>query len=284
MDIIRSVQQVASPFLDQLMLSITELGSERAYVALLVIAYLAFDPARGRRLTVYFLAGFYLNQLLKGVFDTARPFELDPSLLRLEEARGTAIGAGFPSGHAQSSATFWGLAALYVRRRSFTVVAVTLVVLVSFSRLYLGVHLPADVFGGVLIGLAVVSFGAALDRLWRPPPAVLGVLLGIGAPLALHLSVTTPESNLILGGLAAFLTGPTIYPYRPDRSRWRRALVAAIGLLLVFGYLLGTSLVLSDEVKDHPLWGFLRYLILGYVGTVVAPLLGRVLRLGRWSS
>lgn len=284
METVRALQQVASPALDQLMLWITGLGSERAYVALLLIAYLGVGPSKGRRLAVYFLVGSYLNQQLKDLFETARPFELDPTVLRSEAAGETVQGSGFPSGHAQSSTTYWGLAALYVGRRIFTLLAILLIALVSISRVFLGVHFPVDVVGGVLLGLAVVSLGAGLDRLWYPPDAWLGVMLGIAIPLLLHLLFPTPESNLILGGLAGFLTGPIFVIHRPPRSLLRRVLISLLGLVLVFGYLFGASAVLPGQVRDHALWGFIYYLALTYVGLVLVPLLGRALRLGRPAS
>ena len=165
MEVIHVLQSVASPALDRLMLLLTELGSEQAYIVLLLIAYIGVDAGSGRRLAVYFLAGFYLNEQLKALFHTPRPFTIEPGIVRSPAALATAQGNGFPSGHAQSSTTFWGLAAIYGRRAWLTVVAVALVTLVSISRLYLGVHLPVDILGGILVGLAVVSAAAAVDRL-----------------------------------------------------------------------------------------------------------------------
>ncbi len=164
--------------------------------------------------------------------------------------------------------------------------AILLIALVSISRVYLGVHFPVVVVGGVLLGLAVIGLGVGLDRFWRPPSdAWIGVMLGIAIPLLLHLLFPTPESNLILGGLAGFLTGPVFVIHRPPpRSLLRRVLISLLGLVLVFGYLFGASAVLPGEVRDHALWGFIYYLALTYVGLGLVPLLGRALRLGRPAS
>src|SRR5690606_29923802 len=99
-------QGAASPALDSLMLAVTQVGSEQAYVALLVVAFVAVDAERGRSLALTLLTGFYLNQLLKDAFFTQRPFQIDPTVARSEAAVATAPGNGFPSGHAQGTATF----------------------------------------------------------------------------------------------------------------------------------------------------------------------------------
>lgn len=282
MELIHALQSFASPTLDAVMLFVTRLASERAYIALLVAAYLVVDAVVGQRLAL--LAGFYLNYHLKGLFDTPRPYVLEPAVARSEEAVLTGPGAGFPSGHAQSSATFWGLAALYARRAWFWALAVVLIVLISLSRLYLGLHLPVDVLGGLGVGLVVAAAAyalfAALPRrgaLGLPLVLALGLLL----PLALHLLWPVPDSEMLLGGLAAFITGPSVLRYHPPRGLGPRALVALIGLVLVFAALLGSSALLPEAIKRDPLGGFLRYLLLGYVGVLLVPWLARRLGLSR---
>lgn len=285
METVIFLQSFASPGLDVLFGVATELGSELAYVTLLVIAYLAFGPGVGRALALTVLASLYLNQLLKGVFDTPRPFEANPGLLRTPRAGETALGAGFPSGHAQGSATFWGLAAVLARKRWVTAAAALLVGLVSLSRIYLGVHHPVDVIGGLLLGLALVSLAAGWLRLGWAPPRRLQLGLGLLVPLALHALVspffTVPESDILTGGGAAFATAPLLLAYRPMAEGWRRALAALLGLALTLPFLFGTSALLPEAWKAQVLVGFVRYLALGWLATIVAPWLAIRLRLGR---
>ena len=60
----------------------------------------------------------------------------------------------------------------------------------------------------------------------------------------------------------------------PEKSR-ARIIVVGLGLVMVFGYLFGTSILLSEVVKDHVVLGFIRYLILAYVGIVLVPVVTR---------
>lgn len=281
MDSIAFLQQFASPALDRVMLVITDLGDEQAYIALLVIIYLAVSPVWGRRVGIALMLSFFLNFHLKGIVDTARPFELDPDVARGEEAVATAPGAGFPSGHAQGAATFWGYLALQVRRPGFWVLAVAVVALISLSRIYLGVHLPVDIAGGLAVAAAVVAAAYVVQRYGarfvrpRQLPLPLLVALGLLVPLALHLGLPVDDSALLMGGLAAFLTAPLLIRHRVPAAVGRRVVAAAVGLVLVFAVLLGSSLLLPEAVKEDAFGAFARFLLLGYVGLALTPYLLR---------
>ena len=282
MNIILALQQLASPGLDSLVYWLTNLGSEQAYIAMLVVTYLAISARAGQRLGIALLSSFYLNQTAKAFFDTPRPFVSFPDVVRSEAARLTALGAAFPSGHAQGAATFWLLAAWYVRRTWFWVLAGLLVLVIGLSRLYLGVHYPVDVVGGILIGIAILlvavwAFKVADDM--GAVPVWMVLLAGIAVPLILHLRYPTADSALILGALAAFVTGPFLFKHTAPQIWWKRVVLALLGVVLVFAALTGSSLLLPEAVKRHPLGGFVRYLLLGYAGTVLVPWLGRVTRL-----
>jgi membrane-associated phospholipid phosphatase len=282
MDAIYALQAFASPALDDFMLFVTNLGSERAYILFLLVAYLAVDAVVGQRLAIALLAGFYLNFHLKGLFDTPRPYLIDPDVARGEAAVLTGPGAGFPSGHASGSATFWGLAAVYARRAWFWVLALVIIALVSLSRVYLGLHVPLDVWGGLVLGALIVAGAYAAFRALAGAgrwPLGLVLALGLGVPLALHLLLPAIDSDLLLGGMAAFITGPRLVAYRPHPVWWRRALVALTGIVVVFALLTGSSLLLPEALKRDALGGFLRYLLLGYAGVVLVPWLAQAVGL-----
>jgi membrane-associated phospholipid phosphatase len=274
METVYLIQSVATPWLDTLMTWITDLGSQEAYVALIVITYLGIDAAAGRALGIALLSSFMLNQYAKGWFDTPRPFTLDESVIRTQRAIDGALGAGFPSGHAQSSTTFWGLAALLARRAWFTILAVVVIAAVAFSRLYLGVHVPLDVWAGLAIGLLVVALAGLWVRSGFEPPLALIVLLGVAVPLTFHLLWPTPESDLLTGALAALALGPLLVPHRTDGPILGRVGVTLVGLVLAFTFLAASSELLPEAVKRDPLGGYVRYVLLASMATVVAPWIG----------
>ncbi len=281
MELINFLQSFASPMLDSIALAITNLGSEQFYIAFLVILYLAVDSLMGRRIGMILLIGFYINFHLKGIIDTERPFIIDETLARSEEAIETAGGGAFPSGHAQGAMIFWGLLAIYSRRTWLTLISVLLIALIALSRIYLGVHFPIDIVGGLAIGIIIIILGLLLSNVlnninWNS--AVL-VLLGIGLPLALHMFLPTPDSATLLGGLAAFITGPAIIRHHVPRETSKKILLILLGLGLVFGALVGSSLLLPEELKRNEFVAFARYLFIGWVGTLVVPAIAKLVGL-----
>ena len=107
-----------------------------------------------------------LTMGLKPLIDRPRPFEthdVDPLL-------GGTLGSSLPSGHAATS--FAGavvLGALYRRGLPYFLL---LAVAISYSRVYLGVHYPFDVFAGAAIGAAVSLVVLAALRLRRRTSAI----------------------------------------------------------------------------------------------------------------
>lgn len=94
-----------------------------------------------------------------------------PSVTEL--VQGSGAGNSFPSGHVVRAVVAWGLLAFVVRRlavsrwvRALAIpVAIVVIVLISFDRLYLDVHWESDVIGGLLLGAIALLAGTVwLDR------------------------------------------------------------------------------------------------------------------------
>lgn len=264
------------------MLFITNLGSEQVYIVLLVAIFLGVDARIGRRLGIFLLVSFYLNQQLKLLMDTPRPFVLDPTIARSQAAINSAGGGAFPSGHAQGATTFYGLLAFYFRKRWLWWLAALMVFLLSISRLYLGVHWLIDVVGGVVIGTAVIGLTMLVDTFVTNAlriPWWVTLILGIAIPLALNIFLPSPESGLLTGAFSAYMTAPLLLEHRAPKPLWKRIILALLGVVLVFAFLFSSSLLLPEEFKRDPIGSFVRYLLLGYVGLLLTPWLARLVGL-----
>lgn len=151
-----------SPGLDAVMLEVTALGTGTVVMMVVAVAALFLILTQHKYPALLLLAstfgGLVLNGVLKLGFNRPRPSLFIPAV--------HTVSSSFPSGHAMSAAIAYStvayLAARLHRRKWARWLVMTgalvLVALISFSRIYLGVHYPSDVIAGVAIGLAWAGF------------------------------------------------------------------------------------------------------------------------------
>jgi undecaprenyl-diphosphatase len=171
-----------TPWLTSIMTEVTPLGT--GIVVMTVVGVTAAflwhtEHKISAQLLLAATAGsIILNNVLKLYFDRARP--------DVFEWQTHAASSSFPSGHAMSATVVYGTVAYLLARlqkhgwsRAITLVtAVVMIVLICTTRLYLGVHYPSDVLGGIVVGLAWAAFCMAtleaslvLAR-WRGAPSL----------------------------------------------------------------------------------------------------------------
>ncbi len=164
-------QAWATPTLTSIMIAASFYGGPVVLIPAALVAGFAFlwhGWRRGALLVLVTVAGAaLLNWLLKLTFARVRPEAFFDYPL--------PGSPSFPSGHALYAASiFGGLAALLTARLKHGPLrvavwsaAVFLILLVGFSRVYLGVHYPSDVLAGYSIAVIWVTFVALGDRLAR---------------------------------------------------------------------------------------------------------------------
>ncbi len=116
------------------------------------LIYLVFDRAAGKRILGGIALGLYVNGLLKLICCVYRPWIRDARVLPYGDAKATAGGYSFPSGHATYSTGHFGGFGVWQwkRRKWLSFLCFAFVAIVLFSRNYLGVHTPQDVVVGFL--------------------------------------------------------------------------------------------------------------------------------------
>jgi membrane-associated phospholipid phosphatase len=205
LDLIRAVQSFENPPLTAFMRIVTNLGSSGAYMILIPLVYWCINEKKGARLGITVLVSAWINISLKFALNQPRPFfaGYDPSVGMIPEQLG-----GFPSGHAQNALVIWMIIASWGRRKWLYAAAACICLVVSFSRIYLGVHFPTDILGGWIFGglvLGVYFFVVREPEPWPGEEArrggVLGALLEQGGFRA----------EMIAGAAAAFI----MILYRP---------------------------------------------------------------------
>lgn len=160
----------------------------------------------GARISLFVIVSTLINFALKESFALPRPFHLREGMNLI-----AASGFGFPSGHAQAAVVYWGGLARELERRWFVLAAGFIVLMVGLSRVYLGVHYPADVLGGWTLGaLLLAGFVGVESRVTEAFRSLrreirLGLAFAV-PPLILGL-FPAPETAGLLGGLAGFTAG-----------------------------------------------------------------------------
>jgi len=146
--IILAVHSHATPILDDVMWTVTQMG-ETGAIVVTILAAVWFSrkqkPVDTYAILISFCGATALNTALKLLLSRPRPSLFTPLV--------SASGFSFPSGHVTASvATFGFLAVLLWREKRFgwAIASLVLVPLVALSRIYLGVHYPSDVLGSLI--------------------------------------------------------------------------------------------------------------------------------------
>lgn len=140
----------------------TDLGGTMILTLFSVLLFLFLWKTKGLLFSLW--AGFtlllgelVLPQIVKHI--ELRPRPLDKLI--------SISGYSFPSGHAAGSTAFYGLTALILilfflkktwQKWIIGILAFLLISLIMFSRVYLGVHYPSDVFAGFSLSASLLSF------------------------------------------------------------------------------------------------------------------------------
>ncbi len=304
MEFLKLLQSIRTPVGDFLMATITHLGEETLFMAIGLLFLWCIDKKRGYYILFAGFTGTILTQFLKITFRIPRPWVLDPSFSIVEEARLEATGYSFPSGHTQCAVTLYGGIARSERKWKWLMWAsVAACILVSFSRMYLGVHTPADVLVSVAVGLVLVfALYPLMMKEHKSPWVLYGTLIAIflitlGNLLYVELwrfpADVDPDNmesalknawkllGVVVGMCILFPVDRIWIRYETDAVWWAQILKLAGGLIPV---------VLIKSLLKSPLQALLgasvgdavRYLLLVLFAGLVWPLTFRYFaRLGR---
>ena len=224
MQLLYALQEIRSPALDAVLQLITRLGEETVFMVVAIVVFWCVSKKGGYYLLSVGFLGTVANQWLKIAFRIPRPWVLDPNFQIVESAREAATGYSFPSGHTQSAVgTFGGLARM-TKVKWLRWVCIALALLVSFSRMYLGVHTPLDVGVSLVLATVMVLVFWPIVEKAEEKPNLLGWLLLV-----------------LLAVCGAFLVYLKVYPFPADvdaenfahavENAWK--LLGAIGGMLI---------------------------------------------------
>ena len=279
------------------MSAVTQLGGEVIFIVAAVVVFWCVSKWEGYYLMTIAFCGTVLNQFLKLICRVPRPWVRDPNFTIVESARAEATGYSFPSGHTQNAIGLFGGMARWGGRRWVRLGLTALALVIAFSRMYLGVHTPADVGVSLVLAAALVLGLYPLMRRAQEKPRYMGYVLAAmlvvsGAFVvfveAYGFSADTDAENLasgignawkMLGAVAgmtlAWLLDRRYIHFETQAVWWVQVIKVAVGMALLLAIKSGLKAPLLALLGHEGLAGGVRYFLLVLVAGAVWPLVFR---------
>ncbi|MCG2676237.1 phosphatase PAP2 family protein [bacterium] len=281
--LIEALQNALSPTFDRLFVFFTELGGDFAYLALIGIAYWCWNKRGAVIAFLVLLMSAYLHHSLKQIVRMERP----PPEYRIIGKE--TITWGFPSGHTQNAATFWSWVWLKIRGSWCFALSLTMIFLVGFSRIYLGVHYPGDVIGGIVIGvlfsISALKLGQVVGKRLKNPYQLLNQVAPILALSLLFLNllifpdIARGDPSPTLGFLFGFPIGVMLemkyINFSTDVSLGTKILRALMGFSLLAGLMIILPLL---GLGGTYYLRFIRSAMIAFAGAFLVPLLFKAIK------
>ena len=291
MEFLYALEELRTPWLDAIVSALTHLGGETVFLLAALIVLWCVDRREGYYLLSVGFLGTLTNQFLKITCRIPRPWVRDPAFTIVESARADATGYSFPSGHSTSSVGTFGVIATDTSRPWLRWTSIVLCFLIPFTRLYLGVHTPADVLVGSAISLffLVVLRPVVYHENGQHMAKLLLVMLTLSAaftaymeffpfpadvdPDNLHSAVK--NSYTLLGALVGML-----FVWHMDQKRtyateavwYIQILKTVLGVLLVLAIKEGLKLPLDALFGGHMIGRGIRYLLIVLFAGILWPM------------
>jgi len=290
-----------SELINKFFLLITILGEYWLPTLICAVVYWCIDFRAG----VYLFTLESFNVLLVHFFKMAacvyRPWVLNNSIHPSELAVPYAKGYSFPSGHSAMTCSVIGGAAYLLRRNKILCTFLAgIVLLVGFSRLWLGVHTPQDVICGLLTGVILIfAVNALINRAEKNKNIYMYLLaaVNIAAAAALiyikffnYYKLDYEGGNLLVDPVQQMYTAYKSYayalglingcficrrffPFNPKENTVKelilRGALGAVILILLLKYLLSYIFINSISLK----YAVIIMFIIGLYVTLIYPLI-----------
>ena len=292
MDFLYLLEKLRMPVLNEFMLAITELGGELPFLVIALIVFWCADKRRGYYVLSVGFLGTLTNQFMKLWFRVPRPWVLDPNFTILEQAKEAATGYSFPSGHTQNAVGTFGALTATTKTKWIRFGALALAILVPFSRMYVGVHTPADVLVAAVMAIIflLIMHPIVFAKDGKYIPVLLAVMTIIAAaflcfvefwPFPADIDEHNLESGIknaytlagaLAGLIVVYFVDEKYLHFETDAIWWVQILKVVFGLLAVLAIKSGLKAPIDAICGGHMIGRAIRYFLIVIMAGIVWPL------------
>lgn len=260
------VENLRHEWLTPIMHGLSNSLSEPFLITLFSLLYWCWRKPATSWLILMTMSCVLLNMQLKEWFNQCRPL--------LETRLQSPHDLSFPSGHAQLAILLWGWLAYQVKKLPFTIFSAFMIVGISLSRNYLGVHYAHDVMAGLIVGGILLSIFIFAFRRWpnmlnqsSPYYQVVWGLSLVLLPWILILRQSSPAaielSVVIASALFALQWDARTIQFQPITQGAKATIAILIGSLgLILLQTLGTTLLMNLLNVDKRIIHSILYLMI----------------------
>lgn len=274
LEILRHIQSIANPFLDFLFQLITICGEQIVIISIIAIVYWALDEKFGEYIAYSVLTSVLLNNTIKDIFKMKRPIG-EEGIRTLREQ--TATGYSFPSGHTQSASSFYGAIAIYLKKRAMDIIATIMIILIGFSRLYLGVHYPKDVIVGGILGILTSLICYKLYNKFENKMLlyVITFVIFIPALTFAHSADFIKGMGTYLGFIIGIYIEKKYVNFSVETSNGNKIIRVLLGVLILLVLQVGLKYILPGGT----IFSFIRYLLISSIAIGVYPMVFKKMKI-----
>lgn len=273
LEILRNIQSIANPFFDFLFQLITICGEQIVLISIISIIYWTLDKKFGEYIAYSVLTSVLLNNAIKDIFKMKRPIG-EEGIRTLREQ--TATGYSFPSGHTQGASSFYGAMAIYLKRRVMYIIATVMIILIGFSRLYLGVHYPKDVIVGGILGVLTSLICYKLYNRVENKMLLYVITFAIFIPALTfaHSADFIKGMGTYLGFIIGIYIEKKYVNFSTEGSTGNKIIRVLLGIVILLVLQLGLKVLLPSAT----IFSFIRYSLISLVGIGVYPMVFKNLK------